>query len=648
MPRILLLLLAVAACTAPKTADARNLTCSDLPSLFFAFGHRHFTVDNINEEIERRTAERFIESMDPSRTLLLESDVTKMRNKLLLTFETLRNGDCPALDQASELVVERAKEDVETVKAVLGGKKFEVDESIELVTDPDKRGYAKTSEERRELVRKMVHFQMVGMLEADVSVADAKKRLIHRYELIVKRLDERRENKELPGMFAEAFAGSLDPHSSYFSPRVLEDFRISMTLSLEGIGAALRTRDGFVVVETVVPGGAADRQGTLQPKDKIIAVKQKGEDAVSTIDMDLRDVVAMIRGKKGTSVTLSVLREGDTSKTFDLTIVRDKIDVAESAAKIEYETIGEGKKKSTIGVIELPSFYGDQKGDRSSYEDMKALLKEAKKKGVDGIVVDLSSNGGGLLDEAVRIAGLFIDVGAVVSTKDSDGVSVLADEDDGVVWSGPLVVLVSPMSASASEILAGALQGYKRGVIVGGERTFGKGSVQALMPLPGGVGAMKVTTGMYYLPTGASTQQTGVASDIRIPSLRDGYDLGERELDYSLPPQSMPPFLSEKANPQKGADRYREVTSAMVTELSKKSSSRVDASKVFAEIRKELEEAKKNEGVVRLKEILSKSREAKKGKKVDDDGEAERKKFEAQLKSVRDEAVAIAGDLARL
>lgn len=647
MPRMLLLLLALAvSCTAPKKAEARNLTCADLPSLFFAFGHRHYTVDNIDETIERRTAKRFVESVDPSRTLLLEADATKLENKLLLTFESLRTGSCPALDQAALLVIERAKEDVDTVKAILGKKKFEIDESIELVTDPDKRGYAKTTEARKELVRKMVHFQMLGMLEAKVSVADAKKRLIHRYELIVKRLEERREGKEFPGLFAEAFAGSLDPHSSYFSARVLEDFRISMTLSLEGIGAALRTRDGFVVIETIVPGGAADRDGKLQPKDKIIAVKQTGEDAVSTIDMDLRDVVAMIRGKKGTSVTLSVLREGDNTKTFDITIVRDKVDVKEQAAKIEYEMIGAGKKKTKIGVIELPSFYGDSKGKRSSYEDMKKLLKEAKKKKVDGIVVDLSANGGGLLDEAVRIGGLFIDVGAVVSTKDSDGVTVLADEDDGVVWSGPLVVLVSPMSASASEILAGALQGYHRAVVVGGERTFGKGSVQALMPLPDGVGAMKVTTGMYFLPTGASTQQTGVASDIRIPSLRDGYDLGERELDYSLPPQSMPPFLSDKANPPKGEDRYREVSSAMITQLSKSSAKRVEGAKVFGEIKKDLEEAKKNQGVVKLKELLSKSKD-KKGEK-DDDGEAERKEFEAQIAAVRTEAVAIAADLARM
>lgn len=645
----ILLLAAVAACTAPTTASARNLECGDLPSLFFAFGHRHYTVKNVDEAIERRTADRFVEMVDPSRTLLLESDVQKMKNQLLLTFETIRKGSCPALTKAAKLVVERAKEDVETVKAELGNN-FAVDETITLVTDPDKRGWAKTSKERRALVRKMVHFQMAGLLETTDDKKDAAKRLVHRYELIVKRLEERLSEGELAGIFAEAFAGSLDPHSSYFSAEVLEDFRIQMSLSLEGIGASLRTRDGFVVVETVVPGGAADRQGTLQPKDKIIAVKQPGEDPVSTIDMALRDVVAMIRGKKGTKVTLSILREGDTAKSFDLTITRDEIDVAEQAAKIEYETRKVGKRSTKIGVIDLPSFYGDSKGRRSSYQDMKQLLEEAKEKKVDGIVIDLSANGGGLLEEAVKIAGLFIDTGAVVATKDTDGeVQVLEDEDDGAVWAGPLALLVSPVSASASEILAGALQGYNRGVVVGSERTFGKGSVQALMPLPGNVGAMKVTTGMYFLPTGESTQQKGVAADIRVPSLRDGYDLGERELDYSLPPQSVPPFLSSKANAPAGRDHYRPITQAVLEKLRRQSAARVKKASEFSEIEKELAEAKKNEGVVKLSELLKKSEDPKKSAKSeeDEDPEAERQKFEAKLAIVKHEAVNIVADLAR-
>lgn len=562
----LVLAFAMSLNTAPVLAQSQSqssfpvgIQCRDLPALFRVFMQQHYAIKKIDETLEKHTAWRFIEILDPSKNLLLASDVARLQAELPSTFTEASHGDCHQLDAAWALVIERSSEDQHIANEVLTPS-FKVDDKTELVLDPDKRQFAKDGSERATRVRNMVHFQMSNYLGAGLAMDQAKRQLLHRYELIDKRLAERQNKGEIPSLWAEAFAEALDPHSAYMGPDELTDFEIALKLSLEGISAVLTTDDGFTVIQSLVPGGQAEKTGQLRPKDKIIAVAQENEAPVPTIDMDLGDVVKMIRGKKGTRVTLTVLREAKATKTFVVTIVRDKIDVSSQAAKITYETHKAGERTIKIGIIDLPSFYGGEKGGRSSFEDMKRLLGEARAQKADGIVLDLSRNGGGLLDDAVRISGLFIKRGAVVGTKSTDGkLSVLDDTDSEVEWAGPLAIVISRASASASEIVAGALHDYRRALIIGSEKTFGKGTVQVVVPMPAEIGALRVTTGMFFLPGGASTQLKGVPADITVPSVFDGFNMGEDKLEYALPAQSVAPFLSQAAYGNGNDDRWEAV-----------------------------------------------------------------------------------------
>ncbi|MFN8943010.1 MAG: S41 family peptidase, partial [Pseudobdellovibrionaceae bacterium] len=271
------------------------------------------------------------------------------------------------------------------------------------------------------------------------------------------------------------------------------------------------------MITDLVPGGPAFNSGLIEPKDMIISVGQENGKVENVVDLDLKDVVSKIRGKKGTKVTLTILRkQGDGKKRFEITIVRDKIKLEDSAAKMTYIHREINGQKKKIGVLNLPSFYAPDnagKDKRTASMDVKRLLLEAKSNGTEGIVFDLSTNGGGSLTDAVEIAGLFFKTGNVVkqsSRYEAREEGTLADTDPAVVWNGPLVVLTSRFSASASEIVAGALQDYKRAVIVGGDHTWGKGTIQTVRPVPGDRGALKVTIGMFFIPGGYSTQHSGV------------------------------------------------------------------------------------------------------------------------------------------
>ena len=404
------------------------------------------------------------------------------------------------------------------VTAFVASEDYALDTDVRLILDPDKRGHPVNDEGRIKLLERLVHFQMSNYLSSDMESDKAKEKLIHRYELMSKRAREL-EPRDTYGNFLNAFASALDPHSAYYPPEADEDFQIQMSLSLDGIGVALSSKDGYSVVERIIPGGATDKSDALDPGDKIIAVAQDGEDPVDIIDMSLRDVVSMIRGERGTTVKLTILRKTDTTERLEVSIIRDKVTIEDAAATLDIQEVEVEGKTRKLAIIDLPTFYGDaDPSKRQSGRDVRDLLRQAREKKVDGVLLDLSRNGGGKLDSSREIAGLFIREGGVVAVKNVfSEVQVLRDPADDIVYDGPLVILTSRITASASEIVAGALQDYGRAIIVGDDHTFGKGTVQSYVNQPGRLGALKVTTALFFRPGGASTQHAGVAADIRPP-----------------------------------------------------------------------------------------------------------------------------------
>jgi carboxyl-terminal processing protease len=579
-----------------------------------AYLQSHVRFNALTPELEERTVETYVRRLDPSRTLLLASEEAAMRGALRGIFEDLAKGACTRLTDLQKTLIRHHEAAAKLVRSTVSDPAYAVDPSVEFVLDPEKRGYPATAEERDALQRSLIHFQISNYLAADTPLEEAKRRLIQRYERRLKRLIDV-PPAEIHAGFLDSFAVSLDPHSNYLSADVLEDFRISMSLSLEGIGVALAERDGYAVAERIIPGGAADRHKGLQPKDKIIAVTQEDGKAIDIIDMPLRDAVALIRGKKGTKVGLTVLRQGEKTERFTIEIVRDTIDLEEQAAKLRFEEREVDGKRLKLAVLDLPSFYGDaDPTKRQCTDDVTRLLGEVKREKADGLLLDLSRNGGGLLQHAVEISGYFLREGDVVAIQNGQGQrQMLTDHDESTRYAGPLVVLISRVSASAAEIVAGALKDYQRAVIVGDDHTFGKGTVQTVSSLPPGEGALKITTGLFFRPGGKSTQHSGVPADVTMPSLLTGADdeFGEKTQPYSLPPQSIEAFLSQDANAPSGPDRWRRITPGTVSVLAERSKRRVASDQEFVELREQIAEAKANNGVVRLAEILKQQEEAK-------------------------------------
>ncbi|PLX86137.1 MAG: tail-specific protease [Desulfuromonas sp.] len=404
------------------------------------------------------------------------------------------------------------------------------------------------------------------------------------------------EGKDHVDRYFDAVARAFDPHTNYLPPRQKEDFDISMRGSLEGIGATLREEDGYIKVVSIIPGSAASRQGQLHAEDIIVMVAQGQEEPVDITDTRLRDAVSLIRGKKGTEVRLTVKHPDGTRAV--IAIVRDVVQIEETFAKgltIEDEETGE-----RVGYIKIPTFYRDFSGTqnggtgRNVTDDVQAELKKMMGEGIEGLILDLRNNGGGALTDAVSITGLFIKSGPVVQVKQSDGkIKVLKDRDPTIVYDGPLVVLVNKFSASASEILAGALQDYGRAVVIGGEHTHGKGTVQSMIdlnrsvPFPNMVkykplGAMKVTIQKFYRVSGESTQYRGIVPDIVLPDTMQHVKSGEKFLDFSLPWDTVDP--TEYTPWQLPAQALSAVKARSIE--------RVKESEDFVTIAKEAEEAK--------------------------------------------------------
>jgi len=617
-------LFALLATTAVPGPASAGLRCSDISDLITIYFQKHIRYHELNEELRHRTIENYLRRLDPQRVLFLEADVEKISESLKNIFHETEKGDCSRLRDLQQEVVSRHREVEGFVRGFVGGDGYEMDPTVELLLDPEERGHPKTKEERDALLRILSHFGISNYLGTGSDLPEAKKRLIHRYELQTRRSVEKRR-EDLYAELLDAFATSLDPHSGYLSADDVEDFQIQMQLSLEGIGVALTERDGYAVVEQIIPGGAADRLGVLEPKDKIIAVAEEGESPVDVIDMALRDVVRLIRGKKGTRVQLTILRQGENTEQFQVAIQRDTIDLTQQAAKLSFETLVVNDRKLKIAILDLPSFYGDQDPTkRKGSRDVARLLQQARDSKADGLILDLSRNGGGLLEDAVAISGFFISEGGIVAVKESDQKDgrVMHDPDDGILFNGPMVILVSRWSASASEILAGALKDYQRALIVGDDHTFGKGTVQSVFPLRPGLGALKITTALFFRPGGASTQNSGVAADVMFPSLLNSDVFGEGHKRYSLSAQQIPPFRGDEANGDDEKTQWDPVTRQMVAVLAGRSKRRILEDEYFQKIEEDLADRESDDGVVRLAELIREREKANGGGEGSKDGVA--------------------------
>lgn len=612
-----------------------ELRCQYLFPIENGFLSQHVKYSKRDEALQTRVVEQYIKRLDPNKVYFLKSDVEEIKKHLAKIFEKVQAKDCGPLKEVQSILSKRVKERTEFAKKFLG-KDYKFDSKVEFVYDPDKKPFPANLGEAEDFMKKYIHFQVSNYLATDMKLDEAKKNVVKNWERGLKRVTEIKDD-DLNAQYLESFARALDPHSDFMPRDNNEDFRISMSLSLQGIGATLSSQDGFTVVDDLIPGGPAARSGLIEQQDKIIAVGQDTGAMENVIEMELRDVVKKIRGKKGTKVRLNLLRKkGGTTKRFEITLVRDEIKLEDQAASISYLNKEVGGQKKKLGIINFPSFYSDaRRGGRSSAADVKKLIAEARANKVDGLVLDLSSNGGGSLEDAVKVAGLFFAKGNVVKQSSRDEAKeeiTLADSDSAIDWAGPLVVLTSRVSASASEIVAGTLKDYKRAIIVGSDHTFGKGTVQSVIEIPpqtGELGALKVTVGMFYTAGGNSTQHRGVDADIVIPGAFDTDDIGEKSLDYSLPPSKIAAFLSDTANMKEQGTTWAPVQSDWIKGLAEKSKARVEKNDDFKKIVEELNKAKTTGKLIRLSEVMKdkeKKEKEKEKKKVSRHNKAERDK----------------------
>ena len=539
---------ALAEVTGPGAQD-RNITVWVTTML----RAQHLLRPKLDDELSRRAFGLFMKSLDPRKAFFLRSDFDEFRADELKLDDMLRERDTSFAYDVYRRFMQRLDERVAWVDELLE-KDFDFTKDEYYDTDFEHREYAKNASEARELWRLRVKYDLLFFMVSDKKTLEQAKERVHRRYKNLQRRWHQIGNDELLEIFLTAVTSSNDPHTTYMAPSTFESFKIALHLRLEGIGAQLMDEDGHCVISKVIPGGAAAKDGKLKAGDRIVSVGQGEEgEMVDVMDMKLTDVVKLIRGRAGTVVRLGVIpADGGEKRVYQIT--RAQIDLEDSAAKGKVFDVRSPQDGTIqIGVIDVPSFYLDtealqrrEPNYRSTTADVRRILDGFKEKGVDVVVLDLRHNGGGSLREAVTMTGLFIDRGPVVQVRDSSlRTDALDDVESGMAWNGPLVVLTSKLSASASEIFAGAIQDYHRGLIVGDKTTHGKGTVQTLQDLDSllfnrtfsrksKLGAIKLTTAQFYRPSGASTQKKGVLADILLPSLTTHMDLGEADLDYAI------------------------------------------------------------------------------------------------------------------
>ncbi|MGQ7261676.1 carboxy terminal-processing peptidase [Vreelandella sp. V005] len=501
----------------------------------------HYADINFDDAWSQDAFQRYLDILDGQRAYLLRSDIEPYRHLETNMADALFNGD---LDDAFSLYntfSDRQRARLESLLAELDeGLDFSFESNERLEIDREDTPWASRQSELDELWRKRLENDALTLALTDQDNEQIETNLRQRYEGQLTRL-EQTEAEDVFGVLMAAVTGSIDPHTGYLSPRQGESFDIQMSLSLEGIGALLQSDGEYVKVASLVPGGPAERAGVLEPADRIIAVGQEEGEMVNVVGMRLDNVVDLIRGSKGSVVRLDVVpaQAVDMTRSQTVEITRDTVSLEDQAASSEIIEVERDGEPHRLGVINVPTFYVDfdawQAGEeeyRSTTRDVAKEVEHLKEEGVEGIVLDLRNNGGGALQEANSLIGLFIDRGPTVQVRDAQGrIQLYGDSEAGTLYDGPLGVLVNRLSASASEIFAGAIQDYGRGLVLG-TPTFGKGTVQTLNELSHG--QIKLTRAKFYRISGDSTQNRGVEPDIDFPSLIDPERIGESSLDNAL------------------------------------------------------------------------------------------------------------------
>jgi carboxyl-terminal processing protease len=517
----------------------------------------HYKTFKINNSLSDQIFDSYIEALDPNRSYFYQKDIDSFQIFRYKLDDALNHPELNAPFQMFRLyqarVDERALHALDLLK-----EKFNFSINEKLIIDRSKLDWAVDKDELDEIWRKRVKNDVLALRLAEKDAGEIKDTLVKRYKGIAKR-SQQIDAEDVYQLFINAFASTLEPHTNYLSPRTSENFEIRMSLSLEGIGALLRTDGEYTLVEKIIPGGPADLCGLLHATDRIVGIAQQNEKEFNdVVGWRLEEVVEQIRGTKDTKVKLQILpgKEGQTAKIKEIHITRDKIKLEEQAARSEVIEIHDESKVFKIGVIDIPAFYIDfaayQRGEsdyRSTTRDVDNLIKQLKSEKIDALILDLRSNGGGSLTEATQLTGLFIDEGPIVQVRDSNGhIEVHRDLDTNISYQGPLIVLVDRFSASASEILASAIQDYHRGMVVG-ETTFGKGTVQQLVDLNNfdstrdeKLGQLKATIAQYFRINGGSTQHRGVVPDIDFHTNFTSDKYGERALKNALPWTSISPI----------------------------------------------------------------------------------------------------------
>jgi carboxyl-terminal processing protease len=525
----------------------------------------HYRKIELDDQFSATIYEKFLETLDPTKSYFLASDIKYFDQYKYALDDALKSNNLVAPFSFFSIYRDRIKERINyALQLIENDFDFDIEEAF--LIDRENASWPETIAEQNDLWRKRIKNDVLSLRLANKDMQEIKSTLTKRYEGIRKRNDQL-DSDDVFQLYINAYATSIDPHTSYLSPRTFDNFSIRMSLSLEGIGALLRADGDYTLVERIIPGGPAEESGLLHAKDRIVGIAQEGDKIFTdVIGWRLDEVVELIRGPKDTVVRLQILPgdKGEVGGVEEISITRNKIKLEEQAASRDVIELPRGNTVEKVGIITIPTFYLDftafQDGDkdyRSTTRDVSKLLEELQEQEITSLVLDLRSNGGGSLVEATKLAGLFINKGPIVQVRDSSGhIEIHRDKNKNIAYDGPLVVLVDRFSASASEIVASALQDYGRAVIVG-ETTFGKGSVQQLIDLnrfgrksETKLGQLKATIAQYFRVTGGSTQHKGVEPDIAFEAIYNKFDQGERSLEHALPwSQISPADFNKKITP---------------------------------------------------------------------------------------------------